>query len=343
MRRMTVEMNPEVPPAGSRKRAGVGARHLWVVGLAACNSGPGAPAPAPPGKSAPATVAPSAAALAEDTEASEATQVTPVYAAGPVALNPKAQQFCTALHEAPARQHAACCGRPAPTGGQTVAECARLLSLSLAQGAVALDDTALGRCVTALESPGRDCATMGRFTPPAPEACLSVVVGRLAAGAVCRSDLECDGSLQCRGSGPTEPGVCEGPRPLGAGCGTAADVLISFTRLSEAEKLHPECDGLCILHRCAPLTPLAGACTANLQCGPGRACIAGKCAEAPKALAPGAACPGFGCAAGTQCIGGSCQKPAPPGTRCETDFQCEGACLKKNILDKTGTCGMFCP
>lgn len=81
---------------------------------------------------------------------------------------------------------------------------------------------------------------------------------------------------------------------------------------------------------------------AHLQCGEGRACVGGKCAPTPHDLTEGAACPGQGCSAGLHCVAGACRQPAPAGTVCETDFECEGACLKKNILDKKGTCGLLC-
>jgi hypothetical protein len=330
----------------NRTRAAAWASALGAVGVlaaGACERGP-APGQSTGPASSPATAPPTTAPPTEiaETEASEPTQVEPVYPKGPVTPDARAQRFCTALHEAPARQRAACCGRPPPTGGQTAAECTRLLSSSLAQGAVTLDEAAVEACVAALEKTETACSAMGRFTPPPPAVCTTVVRGRRASGAACRSDLECEGSLQCLGAGPTQPGVCAGPRPPGAPCGTAADVLTTYTRLSETEKDHPECEGLCVLHRCAPFTPPGGACVAHLQCGEGQACVAGKCAARPHDLPEGAACPGLGCAAGTQCVAGACRKPAPAGAVCETDFECEGACLKKNILDKKGTCGLLC-
>ena len=318
---------------------------LWVgLGLAqgACTRGqeavPTVPAPA----SASPSSAPGASSAAAETEASELTEVLPVYPAGPVEAEPRAKRLCAALYEVQARQRAACCGRPPRSGGQTMDECTRLLSLGLQQGAIALEGPALEACVGVLEKSARPCSEQGRFDAASPAPCQAVVTGRRVAGAICRSHLECEGSLQCLGVGPTQTGICAGPRPLGAPCGAGADVLVTYARQPEAGSRHPECDGTCSMHRCAALTPIGGACVGNLQCGEGRACVARKCAPEPRDLQEGAACPGAGCAAGTRCIAGRCGKPAVAGTACSNDFECEGACLKAAILDKTGVCGVFC-
>lgn len=283
-----------------------------------------------------------------ETEASERVGVDPVFPSGPVSAAPHIERFCRALHEAPARRSAACCGRPAAPvtqDGRTASECTRLLGFSAAQGALKLDEGLAQACEAALEAPAEPdaCARQGRFAPSPPEVCARAVQGLRVAGAACRSNLECEGSLRCIGAGPTQLGVCGGPRPLGAPCGTAADVLATYARLASTEDDHPECDGVCAMHRCTPILPKGGACASTLQCGPGRACLADRCVDAPRELPLGAACPAGGCAEGLACVEGACAKPKAAGAACANDFECAGACLKKGVLDRQGVCGTYCP
>ena len=320
-------------------------RPAWAL-LALCAGC--APKSAPPAAPASPPSAPATEMASAETEASERVAVDPVFPTGPVSASPAVERFCRALHEAPARDRAACCGRPPAAvtqDGRTASECTRLLGFSVSQGAVRLDEAGADACVAALSAPAEPgaCARQGRFLPAPPEVCARAVVGLRAAGAACRSNLECEGSLRCIGGGPTQLGVCGGPRPLGAPCGTGADVLATYARLSSTETDHPECDGVCAMHRCTPTLPLGGACASSLQCGPGRACIAAKCADAPQNLPVGATCPGEGCAAGLTCAAGVCSTPRAAGAACENDFQCAGACLKKGVLDHQGVCGVFCP
>lgn len=318
-------------------------RAFWLLAVAGAACGDKAP-PAVPA-SAPASTAASLAPPApgaEDTDTSERVEVEPVYPKGPVPPDARAQRLCTALYELPARHRATCCGRPPPKADQAAAECTRLLSFSLAQGAVALDEAAVSECLAALEKEAPACGVLGRLPARPPAACQRVLAGKRAAGAACRSNLECEGSLQCNNAGPTQAGTCAGPRPLGAPCAGGSDVLATYTRQVEVDRAHPECDGYCGSHRCQAITPVDGACKVNLECGPGRACASGKCVEAPKDLAVGAACPGLGCAEGLRCVAGACLKPASAGAACGNDFECEGVCVKKNILDNAGVCGTIC-
>jgi hypothetical protein len=269
----------------------------------------------------------------------------PVYPSGPVSMDANALTLCRALHAVPARRRAACCARPTPPADALGAACARHLSFALADGAVTLEPGALSACIAAMESepPGGGCATQGRFPPVPPAVCGEVVVGRRTAGATCRSDLECEGSMHCRGAGPTTTGVCAGPNQIGLGCGAGVDALEAATGLPGVDARHPECDGLCVQRRCAFLTPLGGACTAHAACGPGRACVDGACTDAPGGLGAGAACPGQGCAEGLRCVAGTCRVPSPTGAPCALDAECTGACLKPDAAAPKGTCGPFCP
>ena len=341
---MMMDAGPGFGRTGSSlKGRSSGRRGPWLLSLLvlACDRGEAPPAPASAPASTAASLAPPAPG-SQDTEASERSEVEPVYPAGPVPPDPRAQKLCAAIYEQPARHRATCCGRPPPMVHQAAAECTRLLSFSLGQGAVVLDDGAAEACAAALVAEAPACNALGRLPARPPEACERVLTGKRAAGEACRSNLECEGSLHCQNAGPTQAGICAGPRPMGAPCATAADVLATYTGQAGAEARHPECDGYCATHRCTPLVPVGQACRTNLQCGPGRACVAEKCAPAPKDLAEGAACPGLGCAAGLRCVAGACRKPAAAGAACANDFECEGACLKKDLLDKSGVCGAFC-
>jgi len=325
------------------------------VVAAGCTGGPspGASPEAPASEMRPTsgTATPTAAVreMEESPETSEKLTVEPVYPSGSTPPDPGAQRLCRALHEAPARARAACCGRPPPTtavDGRMSLECVRLLSHALAAGAVRLDTAQVEACekaTTIADAPtSAACGHLGRFTKPPPEPCRRAVVGTRGAGATCRSHLECEGSLQCMGVGPAQAGRCAGPRPVGAPCDTSVDVLATHTRQTDASQRHPECEGACLMHRCAPYAVDGAACASNLHCGPGRACIEARCADAPTGLPAGSKCPSLGCAPGLVCAAGKCVVPAAAGTPCQTDFECQGACLKKALLDKQGVCGPFC-
>jgi hypothetical protein len=130
------------------------------------------------------------------TEASERVGVDPVFPSGPVSAAPHIERFCRALHEAPARRSAACCGRPAAPAtqdGRTASECTRLLGFSAAQGALKLDEGLAQACEAALEA--RRGAR--RVRPP----------GSLRAAAPRGLRPGSAGPARGRGGLPFEPGV----------------------------------------------------------------------------------------------------------------------------------------
>jgi hypothetical protein len=123
-----------------------------------------------------------------------------------------------------------------------------MLSAALASGAVRAAESLDGRCLSALEARYATCDFMEYTTLPPIAACTELWQGRLKAGAVCRSSLECQTGLHCHGLGPTEPGVCGLPRPTGATCGTAIDALAAYLPWKQDD--HPECTGRCSQGRC---------------------------------------------------------------------------------------------
>lgn len=342
---MPVLASRHLPPSPARERRVVGSV-LWLT-IAAVSG----VACTPESISAPTARAVGASprdAVAGERSADVATRtLRPVYPADPATPDSTAAALCRALHETPARRRATCCGHPAPVPGRHAAECTRLLSIATADGAIRLDAGAAAACIATLEGAGgvSACETQGRFAPgPAPDGpCAEVAIGLRRPGAACRSDLECEGSMQCRGAGPTTLGTCAGANQVGMGCDEAVDTLVAQTGLPGSEVRHPECDGLCVERRCTFLTPLGGPCRANLACGPGRACVDGLCADAPAGLKAGEPCPGLGCAAGLRCVHGACRAPAPTGALCTHDDDCAGACLAPPGNARQGRCGPFCP
>lgn len=314
----------------------------WSWGALACalvlgcrGNEPAAPSP---GVTPPPT-APGTEAL----DRSETEPMAPVYSEQPAAVDPLAARLCKAIHARPAEQRAACCGRPAPKdpGGQFETECARLLSIVLAERSVTLNDAAVAACEAALAPQQSDCEALGRLTTPMPAACLGVLQGKRAAGTPCRSSLECADALRCAGAGPTDPGVCAPAGGPGRACAIAVDVLATYTRQTDLDTRHPECQGICQLHRCAPPIAEGSACRSALQCGPGRFCVEGVC-KAQSDLPEGAQCTTGGCATGLRCVGGRCATPKPTGAVCSNDFECRGACLKATPTAPAGQCGPYC-
>ncbi len=301
-----------------------------------CNSPPAPPATPPP-------VAPPTESVSEAVDRSETEPMAPVYSEQPNAVDPLAARLCKAIHARPAEQRASCCGRPVPKdpGGQFETECARLVSIVLAERSVALNEAAVTACEAALVPQQSVCEDLGRLATPMPAACLGVFEGKRADGAACRSSLECAGTNRCVGAGPTDRGVCARAGGPGRACAIAVDVLATYTRQTDLDARHPECEGICQLHRCAPPMAEGAACRSTLQCGPGRFCVEGLC-RAQSELPAGAKCSGGGCVAGLRCIGGQCAAPKPTGEPCANDFECRGACLKATPMAPAGQCGPYC-
>jgi hypothetical protein len=298
---------------------------LWLgLAFSSCTCKPPAPAavdagppPAPPRPKDPIQV--------PDTE----DGVHPNYAlTGPV--DPLAKRLCTALHEVPRQQEAACCKQKTPP---TLTElCSMVVSSALRLGALQVDEAQLQACEQAQALP-LDCASAGGWNRrPAAAACSLVLKGSLAEGKRCRSSLECAGEQRCVGSGPTDLGACAPARKKSGSCGTAVDALATYLP-GDLDLTRPQCEGYCDHHRCKPAVPAGQACETALQCGPGSRCEKKVCVAG---LVPaGQPCDGP-CAAGLVCIDKVCSPPKKAGQACKTAFECQGGCIK-------GVCGMKCP
>jgi hypothetical protein len=316
-------------------------RHItsFVVALAviaACQTrdkGPGDAAPSASGSAA------SSGMIEVPASAGGEDEVKPVYPVENAPPDPLAERLCRAIQETEPRHRAECCH--SRTGAVVTGECIRTLSYALRHQAVTIDPADVDKCETALASTYTGCDWVGPLPPLLPDACSALVHGKLAAGAVCRSSLECSGSLRCRGVGPTTLGRCGPAGAVGASCGGTVDTLATFTREDpKLGLLHPECEDYCNRRVCAKVPPDGTACTIPAQCGPDHACVAGKCVTAPPAKL-GEPCKVSGCEADLACIAGKCAARRGNGEPCENDFQCKAGCLKGDG-GKTGTCGMKC-
>jgi hypothetical protein len=289
---------------------------------------------APPGMDSSPSPSPSPNASGPGAKDDSVKSVYPLDAGPP---DPLVTRLCGALHELPEKRRAACCDkRP---GIVFTSECERTLTAAVRFSAVSLDPGAVERCVAAMEKAYDGCEWVGPWPPEAPSECQGIVRGNLAAGARCRSSLECVDGLRCQGSGPTSPGVCRPARKDGESCGAAVDALASFTKQAHFDALHPECTGYCDHLRCATPVPMGGACRFGDQCIDG-GCASGKCA--PHVLGkPGESCPTGECEGDARCLNGSCVARKPSGSACKTDFECQGACLKVGG-ESSGLCGRRC-
>jgi hypothetical protein len=274
----------------------------------------------------------------EAREARAEDEVHSVYSTQPAQPAPLAQRLCAALHEVPARRRAECCG-----GAPMLlveGECVRTLSAALASKAVKLEPSAVEACAQAMEKSHAGCEWVGPEALPVPASCLGLLEGTLAAGARCRSSLECMEGLRCHGVGPTDMGVCGAASEVGQPCAFSVDSLSTYTRQVTLEELHPECQGHCFKRRCVANVAAGGACLLPEQCGPGHHCAGGQCAEGAVAQL-GQPCVSGACEEGARCIQGTCATPKPPGAACERDGECLGGCVRPDG-GRQGTCGPRC-
>lgn len=281
---------------------------------------------------------PKASAERTPTETGLADQdVHPVYdESGPT--DPLAARLCDALHALPERKRAECC--QVPLGIILATPCTRTLSAAVRTKAIRLDEAAIANCESAFQHELQGCEWVGPLaTELLPAACQGMVSGLLGTNTRCRSSLDCAVGLRCQGAGPTARGICAPPKRDGLACDLAVDTLASYTR-QEIDLLHPECQGFCDRHKCAPALVLGAACVSNFQCGRDRHCSQGHCAAGALAAA-GASCTAGGCAKGTRCYQGKCITPAAQGTPCKSDFECRGGCVKKDSSG-AGFCGPRC-
>ncbi len=279
--------------------------------------------------SAAVSAAPSAAASGSSgVEMSTADdQVKPVYPLLKGDPHPVAVRLCAAVQGLPARRRAECCSRAAAPGVES--ECLRNVSGALTLGGVTVDEAALARCEEAVKTSLAGCDWVAPFpmAPPPPPACLGLFKGTLAAGAVCRSSLECKDGAQCAGAGPTTTGRCVAARDQGP-CGPSVDVLAVNARQDDVEKTHPACTGFCDRHQCAPLRKDGEACLYNAPCGPGHHCNDRNVCQPGEAGHEGEACLGLRCDPGLRCDQGKCVAPRRENEPCERDAQCRASCVQ---------------
>jgi hypothetical protein len=250
-----------------------------------------------------------------------------------------ARRLCDALHALPTARQAQCCrASPLPS---LAGVCAETLSASLRQGAVSLDAARVDRCATEAARQLEGCGWVAPVLPDLTQACQGVVRGRLAAGAACRSSLECPERHFCKGLAPGRPGACAPRGPARTRCEVPSDPLAAFTRAVD-DPAHAVCDGVCVKGQCAPLAPAGGACQTAAQCAPGLGCLAGRC-ETGDLPAIGEACAGqAGCQAGAYCEGGRCRRLKDAGETCALPFECRALECAKAPGAPAGTCGDPC-
>lgn len=180
-----------------------------------------------------------------DTERSSSpSDIRPVY--GKAKVSPLAERVCHIVQRYPREQRAECSGEP--MGVAFDDECTRMMSAALASGAIKAAPGLDGRCVNAMAARYATCEFMQHETLPPIAACTDLWEGQLAAGAVCRSALECQTGLYCHGVGPAQTGVCGPAKASGTACGTGIDPLATYVPHDPAA--HPECTTQCIQGRC---------------------------------------------------------------------------------------------
>jgi hypothetical protein len=259
-------------------------------------------------------------------------EVTPVYPRKVGAVPPLVERLCDVLHGLPKRREAECCGRT--PGVILTSECVRNLAGAVTSSAAELSAEDVDACATAMEKAHEGCDWVGPYPPTVPGACLDIIRGRRAIGDVCRSALECADGLRCVGSGPTDPGRCGPPSPIGSLCNTAVDPLVVYARQDDVDVRRPACaGGFCDRNRCRPHQARGERCSANAHCGGGR-CADGVCVE--ESVAPlGGPCLGGDCPAGARCTRSRCVEAKPIGATCASDAECKAACVE-------GRCKMGC-
>lgn len=305
------------------------------IAIIACSGGSSGGAPSSSAAMiASSSAKPSASAFGSD---DKPKSVYPVDKAVPP--NPLAEKLCAAVH-GPERLAASCCKSPAadkPIGLE--GECVRTLSMSLAAGATSVDEAEITKCKEAVESAYTGCDWVGTLGYTLPKACEHLVHGAVKPGDACRSSLECPNGQRCLGGGPLDVGKCGSPRPDGAACDLANDVLASYARQDHLEVDHPECTGVCGRRRCAPLAHKGETCSFETQCEEGSRCVGGTCKEGGFPAA-GQACESR-CAGDARCLKGKCVAPKAKGESCASDLECKGACNRESGAE-TGECGMRC-
>jgi hypothetical protein len=310
---LVLALSTAIVPACTCSRSGDGSLASSSASAQASSAKAGPPADgAPPAASGPDRSSPDLG-------------VHPVYPALTGPPNPLAERLCDALHGLPGRRRGECCSSPPAPG--IAGECVRNLTGALASGAVTVASTDVDRCLEATTLAHAGCdwvAPFPRDLPP-PPACLGIVKGTLKVGAGCRSSLECGQGARCLGAGPTTPGRCGPPAPVGP-CGSAVDVLAIYTRQDNFAQEHPDCVGFCSRGRCEPFVAAGSECKFNGACGPNAHCEKGRCAPGEHGKL-GEKCLGTRCAPGLHCVKETCIAPRREGDACDEDGECRGTCV----------------
>jgi hypothetical protein len=294
------------------------------------------PAAALPDAAAPsASTAPSAQPVPRDDEG-DRDQVQPVYPYDKQPPLPLAERYCNGVKEAVKKRREECC--PNTGAFAMTSECIRTLSIALRTGAVKLDEAELEACLGAVKKETEGCDWMTSVGTPTTPACLGVLKGTLKEAAVCRSNLECEEGLRCRGLTATHPGRCALPLQAGP-CNISTDSLASFSGQDDVDRRHPECVGTCVRRQCIGVASNA-ACVGSYQCGPKGYCVSGKCVEGPPPSV-GQPCTDA-CAPGARCAKGKCVAPKTAAEACEEDAECRGRCVREDA-GKLGHCVSECP
>jgi hypothetical protein len=267
-------------------------------------------------------------------DAAPASSVIPTEYPNKVAPVALAARLCEALHTLPGTRMSECCS--SPPSKLLADECTRLLSASLNDKVVTVNEDKVNTCAKAMKASLVGCDWVTPSAPPLPEECKGLLEGNQDASKRCRSSLDCKPTLHC-----SDTGTCVAGEPVGAVCGRAVDALAVATRQTDVEAKHPTCAAHCSLiqHKCEPMPEAGASCYANTGCQTGQLCIDGKCAVAI-AGAKDQPCAGTHCAEGLRCVNKVCVPKAAPGETCSNDFDCaRGGCASG---DGGRACGMTC-
>lgn len=194
-----------------------------------------------------------------------------------VAVDPRASQLCEVLHRLPGKRTAECCGG-APSE-LLFKRCLGVVGKALRSQSVDLNADSVAACAAAIEQKLQGCDWVRPGMPLPPPECQGLFVGKRKQGESCDSSLECVGSLHCARSRGRRGKSCVAPAANGTPCGGTADSMAAVLMDRDAERLHPECRGMCsrLTHQCRDLPELGSRCGAHVQCGAGRRCLQRKC------------------------------------------------------------------
>jgi hypothetical protein len=182
------------------------------------------------------------------------------------------------------------------------------LFAAVANGIVIYRPTSETACVRDLANVS--CDRTAEDNRALPLTCQGALVGTRGAGAPCAFDKECStGRCALDVCADTEccVGTCKGPRgEAGATCQRHDDCV---------DGLYCGADGAC-----ANLVAANAACTSDVACDIGLACVSGLCRALPHV---GQACPYGRCAeVGARCASGTCTTVGLAGDACTDDSEC---------------------